>query len=350
VNREAAAAANAAGLDAFASADPQRAAQLLRQAYRDWADQLGILVNLGLACMQQGHPEQAERCYRLAARSPEPRTRRSARKNLGFLHLWRGEWEPGWQLHGCRFEGEPFVNQQWRGEPLNGRPLLVWNDVGMGDAFQFVRYTQPLVARGERVILAVHSSQIKLFQEHLAWPLAQVVDRDRIDLQAGPHIPLMSLVGLLDPSTAWGRSWPGPTWRLPGGQPVAPQALGLCWASNPNDRSLHRFKSLAAEALCARLNPHERTWPRLSLQTDEPEAHQQLRLAPPGRCWVSTLERAGRCRRVHSVDTAVAHLAAGAGVPVTLHLGAMADWRWQGAAPLWYPRLTLYQDGAAAAP
>jgi hypothetical protein len=348
VNQEAAAAANTAGLEAFASADPERAAQLLKQAYRQWADELGILVNLGLASMQLGHPQLAERCYQLASRSLDRRTRRSARKNLGFLHLWQGLWESGWALHGCRFEGEPFLRNQWQGEPLNGQPLLVWNDVGMGDAFQFVRYTQTLVERGERVILAVQASQIELFDQHLAWPLEQVVDREQIDLQAGPHIPLMSLVGLLDPSTGWGRNWPGPTWQLPGGQRVAPQSLGLCWASNPNDRSLHHYKSLRAEELIARLEPSEGSWPRLSLQTDETEAHGRLGLEPPQRNWVATLERVSQCRHVHSVDTAVAHLAAGAGVPVTLHLGAVADWRWQGASPWWYPSLTLYNQAGGS--
>ena len=66
---------------------------------------------------------------------------------------------------------------QWRGDPLNGQTLTVWNDVGMGDAFQFVRYTLPLLQRGEKVRFAVAASQIPLFRDHLAWPLSEVVDR-----------------------------------------------------------------------------------------------------------------------------------------------------------------------------
>jgi len=350
VNPDAAAAANSAGLEAFAAAHPHLAERQLKQAYLNWAEQRGILVNLGLACMQQGKVALAERCYRLAAKSEELRTRRSARKNLGFLHLWRGEWHQGWHWHGCRFEGESFLDQQWSGQPLNGQPLLVWNDVGMGDAFQFVRYTQALMSRGERVILAVHASQVEVFRQQLAWPLEAVVDRDRIDLQASPHIPLMSLVGLLDPTTDWGRHWRGPTWRVPKREEDRPlQELGLCWASNPQDKSLHHYKSLEADQLLQRLSPEERQWPLLSLQTDEAEAHQRLGLTPPQRSWVRTLERTATCRRIHSVDTAVAHLAAGAGVLVYLHLGAIADWRWQVAGPLWYPSLSLYPGSGVSA-
>ena len=84
---------------------------------------------------------------------------------------------------------------EWRGDPLNGQVLTVWNDVGMGDAFQFVRYTLPLLQRGEKVRFAVAASQISLFRDHLAWELTEVVDRRSVDhLHGGPQIPLMSLI------------------------------------------------------------------------------------------------------------------------------------------------------------
>lgn len=341
MNRNLAAADNQAGLEAFAQGNLEHSAHLLGRAYRNCADEVGILVNLGLTFMQQGLPEQAERCYRLAMLSPDLRTRRAANKNLGFLHLWRGEWQQGWELHRKRFENEGFLGNQWNGEPLNGQPLIVWNDVGMGDAFQFVRYTLPLVERGEQVILAVHASQIDLFRQHLAWPLHAVVNRDQINLEATPHIPLMTLVGLLDPTTHWGRNWLGPTWDPKRTKTESQEAIGLCWASNPKDRSLHHYKSLAVEDLCQRLGPGETKREWISLQTDETEAHKSIGLEPPQRCWISTLKLASACQRIHSVDTAVAHLGAGAGIAVRLHLGPVFDWRWRGEAPYWYPNLTL---------
>ena len=57
---------NSKGLDCFAAGDPEAADVLLRKAYRNLADETGILVNLGLALMQQGLVDQAERAYRLA--------------------------------------------------------------------------------------------------------------------------------------------------------------------------------------------------------------------------------------------------------------------------------------------
>ena len=112
-------------------------------------------------------------------------------KILVFLLLWRGDHHQGWHWHGRRFEGERFEKNQWRGDPLNGQTLTVWNDVGMGDAFQFVRYTVPLLQRGEKVRFAVAKSQISLFRDHLAWTLSEVIDRDKFlpDRRRTTHSP-----------------------------------------------------------------------------------------------------------------------------------------------------------------
>jgi len=342
-----AAEANGLGLDRFAEGDPVEAARLLSHAYRLLADEPGVLVNLGLALMQQGRIEPAERCYRMALRSRELRVRRSAAKNLGFLHLWLGQFEEGWSWHGRRFAGEAFETTQWKGEPLNGRVLTIWNDVGMGDAFQFVRYTKPLIQRGERVRWAVHASQLAIFQKHLAWPLTDVVDRSRIDRNSCLHIPLMSLIPILDLTTNWGRTFAEPTWQLGCCDPEnkTTNAVGLCWASNPGDRTMHRYKSTNPERLKQRVE-HLGSQPKLiSLQSDEVEAHQKLGLVAADTSWVETLERIFECKHVVSVDTAVAHLAGGAGRTVDLMLGYPADWRWQQfttQTSLWYPNLKCW--------
>ena len=141
---------NSEGLECFANGDPEAADTLLRKAYRNLADETGILVNLGLALMQQGLIDQAERAYRLALRSKECRVRRSAAKNR-FLLLWRGNHREGWHWHGQRFEGN-FRATQWSGDPLNGKTLTVWNDVGMGDAFSLCA-TIAVVTAGRRFAL-----------------------------------------------------------------------------------------------------------------------------------------------------------------------------------------------------
>ena len=129
-------------------------------------------------------------------------------------------------------------------------PLTVWNDVGMGDAFQFVRYTLPLLQRGEKVRFAVAASQISLFRDHLAWPLSEVIDRREFSpAEGGAHIPLMSLIALLDTKTIWGRRFNQPTWKIPNETNEIEKQVGFCWASNPKDRTMHVYKSCKPEQL-----------------------------------------------------------------------------------------------------
>ena len=75
-------ACNRDGLEFFAAGDPSAAEALLQKAFKGLPQEKGILVNLGLALMQQSKVDQAERCYRLALRSDELQVRRSAAKNL----------------------------------------------------------------------------------------------------------------------------------------------------------------------------------------------------------------------------------------------------------------------------
>ena len=338
---------NSEGLACFASGDPAAADALLRRAYSNLPEETGILVNLGLALMQQGLVDQAERAYRLALHSDEQRVRRSAAKNLGFLLLWRGDHQQGWHWHGQRFEGEHFEANQWRGDPLNGHTLTVWNDVGMGDAFQFVRYTLPLLQRGEKVRFAVAPSQISLFRNSLAWPLTEVVNRDQLSPQeGGPHIPLMSLIALLDSSTLWGRRFSEPTWKHASRTDNPKEQVGFCWASNPQDRTMHAYKSCTPQRLLALQRRHHPDRRPVSLQTDEATAHAALGLEPARPEWSATLHSIGACKAVFSVDTAVAHLAGGSGCPLHLLLGDPPDWRWRPvpedpSAPLWYSDLAL---------
>ena len=300
--------------------------------------------------MQQGRDIEAQKCYEMALSSNDIRTIRSANKNLGFVHLWRGEWEEGWKHHGKRFDGQDFTKNQWSGDPLNGEPLLIWNDVGMGDIFQFIRYTKLLVERGEKIVLAVDSSQIDFIYRYLNWPLHKIIDRDEvmpIDYSSR-HIPLMSLIPILDKNTRWGREWECLTWKRTNNINTNEKTIGICWASNPADQTMYRYKSTDAKKMLEiiSMNNNGPNPKLISLQTDEKETHKKLNLVQARKDWEDTYKKAIRTSVVHSVDTAVAHLAAGAGVPVKLHLKSVFDWRWKGNGRKWYKSIDLLTESS----
>jgi len=337
-------------MQAFCGAKPVLASNLLKKAYQLNPNEPGLLVNLGLTMMQRGLDKSAAYCYMLALQSNNPVVLGSANKNLGLLRLWQGNWKDGWYHYLKRYEAKPFAANEWRGESLNGQILTVWNDLGMGDAFNFVRYTKQLIDHGIKFRLAVHASQIDIFKHYLAWPIIDVCDRDNLDLTAGPQIPLIHLLPLLDPSLNWGLNYSEPSFSF--NKPNNPKALGLCWASNPADPTMAPYKSSSPEHLIQiteLINKGETTTTLLSLQTNEAEAHRRLGLDAPPHNWVNTLELINSCRQVFSVDTAVVHLAAGCGIPVQMLLAPQADWRWRhGGKHPWYPSLTLLPAALAA--
>ena len=59
----------------------------------------------------------------------------------------------------------------------------------------------------------------------------------------------MSLIALLDADTLWGRHFSQPTWEIPNGVKDIEKQVGFCWASNPQDRTMHKYKSCTPEQL-----------------------------------------------------------------------------------------------------
>ena len=264
---------NNEGLEKFSSGDLENAYELLKRSYKNWSDERGILINLGLCYMQRGNAKAAEKCYELALYSEDLRTRRAANKNIGLLYLWKNEWKKGWYHYSKRYEGQQFEINQWQGEELKGKPLLIWNDVGMGDAFNFARYTKVLKDRGEKIILAVDKSQIEIFRKKLAWKIDKVIDRDSVmpPPREYNHVPLMTLIGIIDPTTKYGRNWTGSTWNKE--DINIRKGIGICWSSNRNDRSMHIYKSTNIQNILSRTISMTKK-EIISLQTDEEDDHR----------------------------------------------------------------------------
>ena len=150
-------------------------------------------------------------------------------------------------------KGKSFEANQWRGDPLNGNTLTVWNDVGMGDAFQFVRYTLPLLQRGEKVRFAVANRKFPVSRpSRLA--LSEVIDRRNFSPGEGgtAHSPD-------EPDRSFRCQHPlGPTLRATHLENTkwcvnndTEEQVGFCWASNPQDRTMHAYKSCTPEQLLA---------------------------------------------------------------------------------------------------
>ena len=266
-----------------------------------------------------------------------------ARFNLGILDLAEGRLAEGW----AGFEFRPAAGgggaRRWDGERREGT-LLLAAEQGIGDTLFFLRYATPAAAR-TRVALVVPDN-LRRAVSGLGLPV----------LAGGPRgemLRLGSLAGMFTPSVeaipapfaAWFDPRAAARWgqRLrSGGEPL----VGLAWAGSAAYRQ-DRRRSIAPSLLeplrdvagVRFVSVGQRALP---WAVDPGPLHDLAETA----ALVAALDL------VITVDTAVAHLAAGLGRPTWLLDRAGGDWRWfrdREDTP-WYPSMRIFRQGRADAP
>ena len=144
--------------DALASYDTALA---LRPAYPE------VLSSRGVALKELGRLDEARAAFdtalRLKPNYPD------ARNNRAGALLLAGDLVPGFAAFESRWERSNAPPKtlisplpHWRGEPLEGRRILVWDEQGLGDLIQFCRYLPLLAARGAEVTLFGRKSMFRL--------------------------------------------------------------------------------------------------------------------------------------------------------------------------------------------
>ncbi len=355
---------NDQGLKSLEQGNLLQARKQLRAAHLLSPQDGRVLVNLGFSFHARNQLQAAERCCRLALNSGDSGTVRSATKNLAFLRLEQKDLFDGWFWYQKQLQDQNLIRHQWRGlDDSDSHLLLVWNDMGQGDAIQFCRYLPQLIATGYRIRLAVQPELIPLMRHWLpvvAPEHLEVVNSDA-DAWNGIErfITVLNLCRLLDPTLNQAANCNHPYLslqkdRLDNPLPPLPpgRRIGICWASNPGDPSLYQRKSIPLASLLDGLTRLEHDQ-LISLQRGEHTSRHQHRPAfaaelPDSADWCTTAQWILGCDVVISVDTAVAHLAGALGVPVIVLLPWVKDWRWhygrQGQR--WYPRCTTIQKTA----
>ncbi len=240
---------------------------------------------------------------------------------------------------------------------LDGRTVLITHDSGFGDTLQFIRYAPLLAARGARVLLWVPPPLERLmrgvtgiaqvFTDRAIWPLHDW------------HCPIMRLPDVFQTSLAdipanlpyfapepadvavWASRLAADTTRL---------RVGLCFAGSvregdPRLQAVDRRRSMRAEDILPllRRTPHLR-W--ISLQLGRAHALPMEDMMSQVHDFADTAALIETLDVVVSVDTAVAHLAAGLGKPVLMLDRYDNCWRWlhgRHDSP-WYPSLRILRQ------
>lgn len=288
----------------------------------------------------------------------------STRFDLAESLLLLGEFERGWKEYSYRYSlGHTYrierkvQRPRWDGRPIPGKTLLIHDEQGYGDTFQFMRMVPWAKARsGARVILEVNHETRSLAARMGGFDALTL--RGELPPAFDLHCEMMSLPMAMGLKLS---DLPGPMpylstdperlalWR----QRLAPvQGLkvAMVWAGRPTHlNDANRSMTLAHLAPLAQEGV---TFLSIQKGPREGEALQP----PPGMKVISLSDQIhdfddtaailSIADLLISVDSSPVHLAGGLGRPAWVMLPKLPDWRWlmdRDDSP-WYPTLTLFRQ------
>jgi hypothetical protein len=289
----------------------------------------------------------------------------AARFDLSEILLLRGDFDPGWRAYRYRYSlphttriERKVQRPRWEGEPIPGRTLLIHDEQGYGDTFQFLRLVPWAKQRsGARVVLEINPETLPLAQRsplgidtlipNGALPPAFDVHCELMSLPMALRLQLSDLPGRLpylaaDPArlARWRQ-------RLAGLQrPI----VALAWAGRPNHHNdANRSMPLAVLAPLA--------LPGVSfVAIQKGPAAAQAATPPAGMALTSlsdeiadfddTAAILSEVDLLVSVDSSPVHLAGALDRPAWVMLPFVPDWRWlEGRSDTpWYPRHRLFRQ------
>jgi tetratricopeptide (TPR) repeat protein len=312
-------------------------------------------AELGVCHFQLRDPVSAEASYRKALQC-DPKYA-PAHANLGLTLLLQGNYEEGFQEFDWRLKAEAknfyhmegFQAPMWKGEPLEGKTILIHAEQGFGDTLQFLRFVPMVAARGARVLLAVQPALRRLVAAYpdVAECLSIAENLPDIDL----HCPLMSLPKVFGTTLA---SIPDVVRLRPQqltNRVDSPLRVGLVWAGNPghltdHKRSIHLKNFLELGTLGDAVSFISLQHGAAAKQLTEGHLPFEIQDAcSTVKDFADTADIVAGLDLVIAVDTAIAHLAACLRKPVWVLLGSVPEWRWalEGETTPWYPTMRLFR-------
>ncbi len=324
-----------------------------------------VVDNRAAAILSQGRTAEALAMFD-AALKLEP-DRIATRWNRSNALLKLGDFAQGWQEFEWRFamgmKIPDGLGTRWTGEqPIAGKILVVHAEQGLGDTLHFARYAAILAARGARVVLHVPASLARLLRRING--LHAVITQDDPIPPHDLHIPMMSVplalgtdadsipadIPYLHADPASSAIWAERLAAVPG------LRVGIVWSGNarPDQLAAHITDQRRSMRLADMRDLAGPGISLISLQKGPPAT--QAHPPPDGitlidwtdelHDFADTADLVAGLDAVVCVDTSVAHLAGGLGIPTLLLSRLDGCWRWldHGERTAWYPSMRIYRQ------
>lgn len=308
-------------------------------------------VNLGNTLRLEGKIEKALDCYDRAL-AAEPGSCRATHLRATAL-LLLGRLEEGWPGLSARREAGEHSLPAWDGGDATERPVLVWADGGLAEALVLLRL-MPLLREQATALLECPPAVERLLAgaglaDELLSPgqspagaaqvaLAQLPSR--LGVGSGDIPPPLRLPVPGELGDSWSE-------HLARDEPAA-LTVGFLWRGEQASGDPHQMLPLQALAPLWELEGNR--WISLQYQTSSEEvtmlaSHERVEdLAPELSDFADALACLSCMDLVITPESAVAHLAAAAGVPQWVLLDNDPAWWWglEERSP-WYPDARLFR-------
>jgi Flp pilus assembly protein TadD len=286
--------------------------------------------------------------------------------SMALLHLMLGNFEAGWAGREARWKvpslpiaSYNFPQAMWLGkESIAGKTILIYQDEGLGDVIQFVRYVPMVAALGARILLLVDGPLVPLLSKLPG--VAECIPRSNsrsvtFDTHCGiSSLPLAfgtrletvpaDVPYLPHPDEARVRAWEqrlGPHHKL---------RVGLVWSGNRKhmdnaNRALPLralFPLLDGDAMFVSLQKETNAEDQATLRERPDIVDLTVHLGD----FTETAALMSCLDLIITVDTSMAHLAGALARPTLIMLQHMPDWRWlldRDDCP-WYPTAKLFRQ------
>jgi predicted O-linked N-acetylglucosamine transferase (SPINDLY family) len=320
--------------------------------------------NLALTCKNIGEMERALTYFNRALEIDPMMA--VARWNRSFVHLLKGNWQQGWRDFEWRFDlpnwrsiyPHRIAGTRWDGSDAFDKSILVHDEQGLGDTFQFLRYLPLVKKKCRRVIFETRKELADLLAGSAG--IDQMVVRSP---KAPPsvvyelYIPLMSLAGLFGTSPD-NIVNPGPYITAPENKvakwkrdlPGQGAKVGIVWAGRPEhlndanrsctiDDISELFKFESVNFIGLQKGP-------AAAQVEKLNHSNVVNIGDSLESFADTAGVMANLDLVISVDTSVAHLAGAMGIPVWVLIPFIPDWRWMmhGQRTPWYGSMRLFRQ------
>lgn len=275
--------------------------------------------------------------------------------NEAMAWLQIGEMERAWEIWKKLPDNTMELNTIpiWNGHSVDH--LLLYEEQGMGDALQCLRYLPMVKLRAKKITLRLNAALQRLVQFN--FPDCDVLTLEDSLPQTNARIQLMTLPALygttlntipnqmpyLKSDESWQKEW---VEKLAS---IAKPRIGFVWAGNPNHRN-NRNRSLELkqlEPVFKAAAGHGVSLQKWREKDIEGLTKSGLYDADPSLTdFAATAGLIAQLDLVITVDTSVAHLAGAMGKPVWILIPFDPDWRWmlgREDSP-WYSGVRLFRQ------